>query len=308
MWPNVSMSAGAVRTDLPGDRATRSGDAPLDRPLAAHERVQAIARSSDRSDLSEALIAVMVWQPCTPPPHASGSTIAIRSSGVGSDRACRSRVCRCSGRAPASTSAPSADLDVLVFEADDGGLQRAVELRGKATSPRSRSSRAENERVLYDAVDAGVSAIHLRAAVHPDVLASSVRAAAERSTTLPSDLIPKLLHRARHVGQPRSSALHPREVAVLAQALAGRRHPVHRGRPLLLGAHGQEHRPRRAHEAELPQPGARGGATAHAAGDHLTWSRPGPPAGRCLATWCCNEPRSASASTPASRLVRSPDS
>lgn len=125
------------------------------------------------------------------------------------------------GESAAFDETPTGDVDVLVFEADHGGLQRAVDLRGNDDMRLVAIVRAENERVLYDAVDAGVAAIHLRAAVHPDILASSVRAAAARSTTLPSDLIPKLLHRASTSGNHDTSVLHPRELAVLARLSQG---------------------------------------------------------------------------------------
>jgi DNA-binding NarL/FixJ family response regulator len=125
------------------------------------------------------------------------------------------------GESAAFDETPTSDVDVVVFEADNGGLQRAVDLRGPGEMRLVAIVRAENERVLYDAVDAGVAAIHLRAAVRPDILASSVRAAAARSTTLPSDLIPKLLHRASTSGNHDTSVLHPRELAVLARLSQG---------------------------------------------------------------------------------------
>lgn len=125
------------------------------------------------------------------------------------------------GESAGFDESPSADVDVLVFEADNGGLQRAVALRGADELRLVAIVRAENERVLYEAVDAGVVAIHLRAAVHPDVLASSVRAAAQSSSTLPSELIPKLLHRASTSGNHSTSALHPRELAVLTRLSQG---------------------------------------------------------------------------------------
>jgi DNA-binding NarL/FixJ family response regulator len=125
------------------------------------------------------------------------------------------------GESAAFDQTPTGDVDVLVFEADDGGLRRAVDVRGADDTRLVAIVRAENERVLYEAVDAGVAAIHLRPSVRPDILAASVSAAAARSTTLPSDLIPKLLHRASASGNHDTSVLHPRELAVLARLSQG---------------------------------------------------------------------------------------
>src|SRR5262245_17907215 len=116
---------------------------------------------------------------------------------------------------------PTVDVHVVVFEADDGGLRRAIDVRGSDETRLVAIVRGENERLLYDAVDAGVAAIHLRSSVRPDVLASSVSAAAARSTMLPSDLVPKLLHRASTSGSHDASVLQPRELEVLARLSRG---------------------------------------------------------------------------------------
>jgi DNA-binding NarL/FixJ family response regulator len=125
------------------------------------------------------------------------------------------------GESSAFDSTPADGTDVLVFEADHGGLQRAVDVRGAGETRLVAIARAENERLLYDAVDAGVSAIHLRRTVRPDILASSVLAAAARSTMFPSDLVPKLLQRASTSGSHDGSVLQPRELAVLERLAQG---------------------------------------------------------------------------------------
>ena len=125
------------------------------------------------------------------------------------------------GESASFDETPPPTTDVLVFEADDGGLQQAVDVRAAGDLRLVAIARSDNEAVLYEAVDAGVSAIHLRASVRPDILASSVRGAAACSTTLPSELIPKLLQRASVGGSHDASVLQPRELAVLERLAQG---------------------------------------------------------------------------------------
>lgn len=125
------------------------------------------------------------------------------------------------GESASFDETPVVSTDVLVFEADDGGLQHAIDVRSSGDLRLVAIARADNEAVLYDAVDAGVSAIHLRASVRPDILTASVRGAAAKSTTLPTDLVPKLLQRASVSGTHDSSMLQPRELAVLERLAQG---------------------------------------------------------------------------------------
>ena len=110
---------------------------------------------------------------------------------------------------------PDRAVDVLVFEVDDGGLQRAVKYRAGGDVRLVAIIDSRDEGALYDAVDAGVCAIHLRTDVQPDALVHSVRAAYLNNTTLPIDLIPRLMRRAATSGGTSNSSLQPRELAVL---------------------------------------------------------------------------------------------
>lgn len=116
---------------------------------------------------------------------------------------------------------PASSADVLVCEIDDGGLQRAVDFRGTGTVRLVAIVAERDEIALYNAVQAGVSAIHLRNDVQPEALVDSVRAAFKNHTTLPNDLIPRLLRRAVTVGGSSASSLQPRELAVLGLLAQG---------------------------------------------------------------------------------------
>ena len=116
---------------------------------------------------------------------------------------------------------PESDADVLVFEVDGGGLQRAVKYRAAGDVRLVAIIDSRDEGALYDAVDAGVCAIHLRTDVQPDALVHSVRAAYLNNTTLPIDLIPRLMRRAATSAGTSNSTLQPRELAVLQLLASG---------------------------------------------------------------------------------------
>jgi len=106
-------------------------------------------------------------------------------------------------------------LDVLVFEAIPSSFARAV------GSPRHAGVRfvavlpVLRERLVYEALDAGVAAVLLREELQPMTLLATVRAVAAGNTTLPSDLVPRLLARAAHEASAGSRVLSDREMAVL---------------------------------------------------------------------------------------------
>ena len=106
-------------------------------------------------------------------------------------------------------------LDVLVFEAIPSSFAKAV------NSPRHAGVRfvavlpVLREQLVYEALDAGVAAVLLREELQPMTLLGTVRAVAAGNTTLPSDLVPRLLARAAHEASAGSRVLSDREMAVL---------------------------------------------------------------------------------------------
>lgn len=125
------------------------------------------------------------------------------------------------GESVAFDAMPPDTVDVVVFEADDGGLQRAVRVRAELDVRLVAIVADNDERVLYETFDAGVDAIHLGGELRPDALVASVRAAVNDNVTLPNQLLPRLLRRAATGAAPAASVLQPRELAVLGLLALG---------------------------------------------------------------------------------------
>jgi DNA-binding NarL/FixJ family response regulator len=120
------------------------------------------------------------------------------------------------GESAALDPTPDPDtIDVLVFEATPTSFRRAVGsarrngVRFVAVLPVLR------EQLVYEALDSGVAAVLLREELQAQVLLATVRAVAAGNTTLPSELVPRMLARAAHEASAGSRMLHDRELAVL---------------------------------------------------------------------------------------------
>ena len=106
-------------------------------------------------------------------------------------------------------------MDVLVFEATPASFRRAV-----SSSPRHAVRFVAvlpvlREQLVYEALDSGVAAVLLREELQGPALLATVRAVAAGNTTLPSELVPRMLARAAHEASAGSRLLHDRELAVL---------------------------------------------------------------------------------------------
>lgn len=110
---------------------------------------------------------------------------------------------------------PSGGVDVLVFEAEDRGLQRAVQFATQTGVRLVAVVRQPTEALLGDAVEVGVHAVVLFADVNPRSLVSSVRAVLSGHTALPRDVLPRLLERATKGAHHAAGSLTPRELQVL---------------------------------------------------------------------------------------------
>ena len=114
-----------------------------------------------------------------------------------------------------------ADFDILLFDGDGPGLTKALQLFSGCRLVSFFT--APTERQLVDAVDGGVAAILLRQEVTPRGLASSIREVANGKTTLPSDLMPRLLSAAgSRLATARRAGLSEREIDVLRLLAGGR--------------------------------------------------------------------------------------
>jgi DNA-binding NarL/FixJ family response regulator len=108
-----------------------------------------------------------------------------------------------------------ADVDVLVFEAVPASFTRALASSREAGVRFVAVLPVLREQLVYEALDSGVAAVLLREELQPAVLLATVRAVAAGNTTLPSDLVPRLLARAAHEATAGSRVLSDRELAVL---------------------------------------------------------------------------------------------
>jgi DNA-binding NarL/FixJ family response regulator len=112
-------------------------------------------------------------------------------------------------------------FDTLIFDADRRHLQVAVRLGKGASLSLVALVAGDDEQMLCDAVEAGVDAVLLRRDLSPPALIGSLRAVAGGSTTLPADLLPRLLDRAARGARNGTGALADREVAVLGLLAEG---------------------------------------------------------------------------------------
>lgn len=121
-----------------------------------------------------------------------------------------------SGESAALTPPPDpATFDILVFEADDAGLQRAPALARAGGLKLVALVSSPDEALVGDAVTAGVAAVLVRSALTPTTLVTSLRAVAAGATALPSALVQGVLDRVAHAGRSGPHALATRELAVL---------------------------------------------------------------------------------------------
>lgn len=106
-------------------------------------------------------------------------------------------------------------VDILIFEADGAGLQRAVRFSQDADASLVALVPSLDDRLLYETVEAGASAVLLRHDLSPGGLLGSLRALAGGNTSLPSEMLPRLLDRASQDSTGSSRHLTRRELSVL---------------------------------------------------------------------------------------------
>lgn len=110
--------------------------------------------------------------------------------------------------------APHLDgVDVLVFEAATGCLERAKRLVAGRATQLVATVRGGDERHLRHLVQADVGAVLPHAEMTPESLGASVRGVLAGRVTLPRDLLPRLLQLIP--AQPGGAGLSPRERDVL---------------------------------------------------------------------------------------------
>ena len=119
---------------------------------------------------------------------------------------------------------PTPDLssvDVLVFEADRGGLARvlaatrdvAVRLVGLVAS--------HEDPTVFDLIDRGVGAVLFRNELGPQALTAAIGSVVSGNSALPAELVPRLLDRAARSGTGGPHPLTDRELEVLRSLSRG---------------------------------------------------------------------------------------
>lgn len=120
-----------------------------------------------------------------------------------------------------SPSPPLARVDVLVFEADRGGLRRVAHLARGADVRLVATVQQATDTLLNDAVEAGVAGIVLRERMSPPSLVGTIRAALTGSTALPGDVLARMLDTAAGGGRHTPNGLSRRELEVLRRLAEG---------------------------------------------------------------------------------------
>jgi DNA-binding NarL/FixJ family response regulator len=85
-----------------------------------------------------------------------------------------------------------ARIDILLFNLEEGGLQRAVKATRGTSVLLVGLARDAREDTLYDAVESGLAGYLVRSELTPEVLTSSLTAVAKGAGTLPPRLLARL--------------------------------------------------------------------------------------------------------------------
>lgn len=113
---------------------------------------------------------------------------------------------------------PKTGLDVLVFEAEHGGLERAVTCGSDAGL--IALFRRPSDPLIADAVNAGVAAALSFSELTPGSFVATVRGVVHGTVTLSQELVPRLLDHAQN-GHGHAGGLTDRERQVLALLAEG---------------------------------------------------------------------------------------
>lgn len=114
-----------------------------------------------------------------------------------------------------SPEPPGSGIDVLIFQAEEGGLPRAVAFAKGSGVRLVAMVRHAAETLLADVVESGVAGIVLFTDVTPRSLLASVRSALLGHTALPQEVLTRLLDRAANGARHAAGSLTPRELEVL---------------------------------------------------------------------------------------------
>ena len=108
-----------------------------------------------------------------------------------------------------------ASVDVLVFEADRGGLARVLAATRDVTVRLVGLVASHDDPMVFDLIDRGVGAVLFRNELGPQALAAAIGSVVNGNSALPAELVPRLLDRAARTGAGGPHPLTDRELEVL---------------------------------------------------------------------------------------------
>ena len=114
-----------------------------------------------------------------------------------------------------------AGVDVLVFEADRGGLARVLAATRGATVCLVGMVASIDDPMAYELVERGVGAVLFRTEVGPAALTGAISSVVNGNRSLPAELVPRLLDRAARTGAGGPHPLTERELEVLRSLSRG---------------------------------------------------------------------------------------
>lgn len=114
-----------------------------------------------------------------------------------------------------------ARVEILIFDASGSGLRTAVQLFRARSAQLVAVVSAPTEDRLHEMVEGGVAAILMRDDLTPELLTGTVRAVRQGRTSLPRDVLPRLLARAAQLSVTAPGSLSTREREVLRMLAEG---------------------------------------------------------------------------------------
>ena len=114
-----------------------------------------------------------------------------------------------------------AQVDVLLFQAERGGLARALTMPRRPSLSLVALHGSQDEPLALDLVERGVGAVLLRNNLSPQALVAAIRSVLNGNSALPAELVPRLLDKAARTGGGGPHPLTSRELAVLRSLSEG---------------------------------------------------------------------------------------
>lgn len=112
-------------------------------------------------------------------------------------------------------------VDVLLFEAEGGGLAGALALRAGDAVELVALVTSYDSPVALDGIECGVAAVLVRGELGPHTLSAAIASVMTGNSAMPTALVPRLLDKAARSGSTGPHPLSSRELAVLRSLSEG---------------------------------------------------------------------------------------